>query len=83
MPLLKIMDKLPSYFLRSDAKGDHVEKDDPLFHRLAWDHYTKPSFKQFSQDMSDQFSRLPVEVRLRETTAGYAYLLQPTFEGAH
>ncbi|EIN14544.1 hypothetical protein PUNSTDRAFT_96496 [Punctularia strigosozonata HHB-11173 SS5] len=70
MPLLKILDKLPSYFLRPDGKVDSAEKDSSLFSRLAWDHYTKPSFKQFSQDMSDQFSRLPAELRVRETTAG-------------
>lgn len=39
--------------------------------RISWD-YTqkKPSFRQFCQSMSDRFLRMPVDKRLRDTTAG-------------
>lgn len=54
------------------------------FGRLAWD-YTerKPSYRQFCQDMSTRFLRMPDEHRLRDTTAGSVRLaiifLRPWF----
>ena len=54
------------------------------FDRLAWD-YTerKPSYRQFCQDMSTRFLRMPDEHRLRDTTAGSVRLaivfLRPWF----
>ncbi|KAI0787002.1 hypothetical protein C8Q75DRAFT_734511 [Abortiporus biennis] len=68
VPLLQILSRLPTYFLNPDTSD---AKDTPLLGRLAWD-YTKkkPSYRQFCQAMSDRFLRMPVEKRLRDTTAG-------------
>ncbi|CAL1710001.1 unnamed protein product [Somion occarium] len=67
IPLLQIVSRLPSYFLYPDISDS---KDSPLA-RLGWD-YTrkKPSFRQFCQAMSDRFLRMPMDKRLRDTTAG-------------
>jgi len=68
IPLLQIIGRLPSYFLNPDTSDS---KDAPLLGRLAWD-YTrkKSSYRQFCQEMSDRFLRMPLEKRLRDTTAG-------------
>jgi hypothetical protein len=67
IPILSIIDRLPSYLLRSDISDS---KEMP-FNRLAWD-YTerKPNYRQFCQDMSTKFLRMPTELRLRDTTSG-------------
>ncbi|KAH8102157.1 hypothetical protein BXZ70DRAFT_56869 [Cristinia sonorae] len=67
IPLLQILSKLPTYFLYPEVPD---AKDTPLS-RISWD-YTqkKPSFRQFCQSMSDRFLRMPVDKRLRDTTAG-------------
>ncbi|THH30499.1 hypothetical protein EUX98_g3705 [Antrodiella citrinella] len=67
IPLLQILSKLPTYFLYPEISNT---KDSPLS-RISWD-YTrkKPSFRQFCQSMSDRFLRMPVDKRLRDTTAG-------------
>jgi len=67
IPIFSIIDKLPSYLLQS---GVSDYKEIP-FSRLAWD-YTerKPSYRQFCQDMSTKFLRMPTELRLRDTTSG-------------
>ena len=83
VPLSQMFTKLPSYFLLPDAPVSPDGKDTPLA-RLAWD-YTrkKPSYRQFCQDMSDRFLRMPVDRRLRDTTAGAVRLalshLRPWF----
>ncbi|EPT01982.1 hypothetical protein FOMPIDRAFT_1119131 [Fomitopsis schrenkii] len=83
VPLSQLSTKLPSYFLLPDAPTSPDGKDTPLA-RLAWD-YTrkKPSYRQFCQDMSDRFLRMPVDRRLRDTTAGAVRLalchLRPWF----
>lgn len=67
IPIFSIIDKLPSYLLQS-----HVSdcKEMP-FDRLAWDYTVrKPSYRQFCQDMSTKFLRMPTELRLRDTTSG-------------
>lgn len=80
IPILSIIEKLPSYLLQSDVPDS---KGMP-FDKLAWD-YTerKPSYRQFCQDMSDKFLRMPTELRLRDTTAGSirlaVVLLRPWF----
>lgn len=67
IPLLQILSRLPTYFLYPEVPD---AKDTPLS-RISWD-YTqkKPSFRQFCQSMSDRFLRMPVDKRLRDTTAG-------------
>ncbi|TCD63652.1 hypothetical protein EIP91_005132 [Steccherinum ochraceum] len=67
VPLLSILSRLPTYFLYPEVPD---AKDTPLS-RISWD-YTqkKPSFRQFCQSMSDRFLRMPVDKRLRDTTAG-------------
>lgn len=80
IPIMSIIDKLPSYLLQPGA-DDY--KGIP-FDRLAWD-YTerKPSYRQFCQDMSSKFLRMPTELRLRDTTSGSVRLavalLRPWF----
>ncbi|KAF7790648.1 hypothetical protein EIP86_001604 [Pleurotus ostreatoroseus] len=80
IPLLQILNKLPSYFLYHDVSE---AKDSPLF-KLGWD-YTrkKPSYRQFCQAMTDRFMAMSVERRLRDTTVGSVRLalafLRPFF----
>lgn len=81
VPLFSLIDKLPSYFLRQES-GD--TKFSSPFDALSWDTMErKPSFRQFCQDMSDQFLRLPTEHRLRDATGGSVRLamafLRPWF----
>lgn len=83
IPILSIIDKLPSYLLRPDVSD---AKEMP-FANLAWD-YTerKPSYRQLCQDMSTKFLRMPAELRLRDTTAGSvrlaAVFLRPWYHKA-
>jgi len=81
IPLLSLIDKLPSYFLRQDAD----KKLSSPFDALSWDTMDrKPSFRQFCQDMSDHFLALPTEHRLRDATGGSVRLamafLRPWFQ---
>ncbi|KAG1737578.1 uncharacterized protein EDB91DRAFT_484600 [Suillus paluster] len=83
VPLLNIMDKLPSYFLRQDTLVDK-RASSSQFDILSWDTMDrKPSFRQFCQDMSDQFLHLPTEHRLRDATGSSVRLamafLRPWF----
>jgi hypothetical protein len=65
IPLLPILEKLPSYFLRENTE----DKASP-FDRLAWDAAEKkPSFRMFCQDMSERFIQLSLEHRMRDSTA--------------
>lgn len=78
VPLLSIIDKLPSYFLRQDTMVDK-RSSSSQFNILSWDTMDrKPSFRQFCQDMSDQFLHLPTEHRLRDAT-GSSVRLAMTF----
>lgn len=81
VPLLSLIDKLPSYFLRQD-RGP--KSSPPSLDSLSWDAMErKPSFRRFCQDMSDQFLRLSAEHRLRDATGGSVRLamafLRPWF----
>ncbi|KAG8216081.1 hypothetical protein J3R82DRAFT_8082 [Butyriboletus roseoflavus] len=81
VPLLSLIDKLPSYFLRQDRDP---KSSPPSLDSLSWDTMErKPSFRQFCQDMSDQFLRLSAEHRLRDATGGSVRLamafLRPWF----
>ncbi|KAH7928886.1 hypothetical protein BV22DRAFT_1082208 [Leucogyrophana mollusca] len=80
VPLLSIVDKLPSYFLSQDSENEGTSP----FDHLSWDTMDrKPSFRQFCQDMSDQFLRLSTELRLRDATGSSVRLamafLRPWF----
>ena len=80
IPLLQILSRLPSYFLFHDIAD---AKDSPLF-KLGLDHTKKkPSFRQFCQTTTDRFMQMPVDRRLRDTTAGSVRLalalLRPYF----
>ncbi|OBZ76495.1 hypothetical protein A0H81_03164 [Grifola frondosa] len=67
IPLTQILNKVPSYLLSPDSCD---AKDSPLS-RLGWDYANrKPSYRQFCQDLSERFLRMPVDRRLRDTTAG-------------
>lgn len=81
VPLLSLIDKLPSYFLRQDRDP---KSSPPSLDTLSWDIMErKPGFRRFCQDMSDQFLRLSAEHRLRDATGGSVRLamafLRPWF----
>ncbi|KAI0643790.1 hypothetical protein C8Q79DRAFT_1002375 [Trametes meyenii] len=80
VPLVQILAKLPSYMLNPEPS---VLKDTPIS-RVAWDYERKKySYKLFCQEMSDRFLRMPVERRMRDTSAGAVRLaiglLRPWF----
>ena len=63
IPLLKLLEKLPSYLTTSET-----DKSSP-FDRLSWDYAQKKQlFKQFCQDAAERFLKMPTETRLRDTT---------------
>ncbi|KAF8654814.1 hypothetical protein AX16_003383 [Volvariella volvacea WC 439] len=79
IPLLQLLEKLPSYFLRPDA----APRDSPLA-AIAWDYKEKkPNYRQFCQQMSNNFLQSSQDVRLRDTTTGSvrlaAVFLRPWF----
>ncbi|KAL1670231.1 hypothetical protein EV121DRAFT_180960, partial [Schizophyllum commune] len=72
IPLLAIVEKLPTYFLLSEL--DAASPAD-----LAWDYREKrSSYHAFCQLMSERFLKLSPESRVRDTTAG-AVRLAVTF----
>lgn len=80
IPLTQILEKLPSYFLNPDPSN---LKDTPIS-RVGWDYERKKySYRIFCQEMSERFLRLPVDRRVRDTTAGAVRLaialLRPWF----
>lgn len=65
IPLFPLLEKLPSYLLLPDT----TFKLSP-FDRLAWKSgEKKPSFKDFCQEASERFLRMPAETRLRDATS--------------
>ncbi|KDR77064.1 hypothetical protein GALMADRAFT_139090 [Galerina marginata CBS 339.88] len=83
IPLLQILRRMPSYFLRNDIQVIHGNPLD----QVAWDYrLRKLSYRQFCQDMSKLFLGRPTEVRLRDSTAGAVRLalsfLRPFFHCA-
>ena len=80
IPILQILHKMPSYFLRKDIQ---TIDGNPL-NQAAWD-YTKhkSNYRRFCQDISELFFSRPAEVRLRDCTAGAVRLalsfLRPFF----
>jgi len=80
VPLLQILRKMPSYFLRKDMQ---LISGNPL-DQAAWDYKNrKVHYRQFCQDMSKMFLDRPIDVRLRDSTAGAVRLalsfLRPFF----
>lgn len=80
IPLLPLLERLPSYFMKDSDAG----KSTSPFDRLAWDiAERKPSYRQFCQDMSERFLCMPPHLRLRDTTGGSVRLavefLRPWF----
>ncbi|KZT26177.1 hypothetical protein NEOLEDRAFT_1063722 [Neolentinus lepideus HHB14362 ss-1] len=73
IPLLSVLDVLPSYFIRPVA--DSAEKDRSAISRLTWEYTQKKStYRQFCKQMSERFLRMEREDRLRDTTTGSVHL---------
>ncbi|THH11449.1 hypothetical protein EW146_g8044 [Bondarzewia mesenterica] len=84
IPILSILPKLPSYFLRPNSGDAPADKHDS-YGDLSWNlAQQRPSYQQFCQQMSEQFLRSSVDLRLRDTTAGAVRLamcfLRPWFQ---
>ncbi|KAH9927999.1 uncharacterized protein BXZ73DRAFT_48704 [Epithele typhae] len=80
IPLTQILPRLPSYFLAPDPS--HI-KETPIS-RVGWAYDQKKyTYRTFCQDMSEHFLRLPVDRRIRDTSAGAVRLaiafLRPWF----
>ncbi|THV02193.1 hypothetical protein K435DRAFT_653900, partial [Dendrothele bispora CBS 962.96] len=64
IPLLSVLDRLPSYFIKPSASQG------PL-HVLSWKFDSKQStYRDFCQEMADRFVRLPFQTRARDTAVG-------------
>ncbi|KAF4612876.1 hypothetical protein D9613_010999 [Agrocybe pediades] len=80
IPLLQILRKMPSYFLRKDIQ---TIPGNPL-DLVAWNYaLRKQSYRHFCQELSALFLGRPAEIRLRDSTAGAVRLalgfLRPFF----
>lgn len=80
VPLLQILRKMPSYFLRKDMQ---LISGNPL-DQVAWEYKNrKVHYRQFCEDMSKTFLSHPIDIRLRDSTAGAVRLalsfLRPFF----
>ncbi|KAI0752660.1 hypothetical protein C8Q80DRAFT_1267178 [Daedaleopsis nitida] len=80
IPLTHILPKLPSYLLNPEPSN---VQDTPIS-RVGWDYERKKfSYRVFCQEMSDRFLRMPLDRRLRDTSAGAVRLaialLRPWF----
>ncbi|EPQ50847.1 hypothetical protein GLOTRDRAFT_112617, partial [Gloeophyllum trabeum ATCC 11539] len=70
IPLVSILDSLPSYFLRP-VPDTSLNKDISALSRLTWEYTQKKStYRHFCKQMSENFLRMNPECRLRDTTAG-------------
>lgn len=86
VPLLDILDKLPSYFLHPENTPVYTAPFTTPLDRVAWNYTNrKLSYRQFCREMSTRFQQLPFETRLRDTTAGSVRLaaafVSPWFHG--
>ncbi|KAG9226624.1 hypothetical protein CCMSSC00406_0006151 [Pleurotus cornucopiae] len=86
VPLLDILEKLPSYFLHSENTPVYTAPFTTPLDRVAWNYTNrKLSYRQFCREMSARFQQLPFETRLRDTTAGSVRLaaafVSPWFHG--
>src|SRR5260221_3199407 len=80
IPLLHILRKLPSYFLRKDIQ---LIDGNPL-DQVAWNYMSrKLGYHQFCREVSTLFLNRPEDVKLRDSTAGAVRLalsfLRPFF----
>ena len=79
IPIIQILHKMPSYFLRKDIQ---ILEGNPL-DQAAWDYRHKLSYRRFCQQASKLFFSRPAEVRLRDCTVGSVRLalsfLRPFF----
>ena len=80
IPLLHILRKLPSYFLRKDVQ---LVDGNPL-DQVAWNYTSrKLGYHQFCREVSTLFLNRPEDVKLRDSTAGAVRLalafLRPFF----
>ncbi|KAF9030338.1 hypothetical protein BDZ89DRAFT_1064757 [Hymenopellis radicata] len=68
IPLLSILDKLPSYFLRRELEPLKQQLLRTPFDHVAWDFANKKaSFKHFCHDMVDRYFEDSAEIRLHST----------------
>ncbi|KAK0236354.1 hypothetical protein EDD85DRAFT_638949 [Armillaria nabsnona] len=71
VPLLSILEKMPSYFLRSGIPVNPSITETSLINRVAWDFTSKKStYKQFCDAMTDRYFEQSTEMRLRESIVG-------------
>ncbi|EFI27512.1 hypothetical protein CC1G_15547 [Coprinopsis cinerea okayama7 len=67
IPLLSLLERLPSYLLRTKAQFVH---GNPLDH-VAWNYADKKqTYRQFCQEMSTRFFNISQEIRFRDATGG-------------
>ncbi|KAK0223660.1 hypothetical protein IW262DRAFT_1270462, partial [Armillaria fumosa] len=71
VPLLSILEKMPSYFLRSGISVNPSITETSLINRVAWDFTNKKfTYKQFCEAMTDRYFEQSTEMRLRESIVG-------------
>ncbi|KAK0469326.1 uncharacterized protein EV420DRAFT_1257559, partial [Desarmillaria tabescens] len=71
VPLLSILEKMPSYFLRSEIPANPSMTETSLINRVVWDFTNKKStYKQFCEAMTDRHFKQSTEMRLRESIVG-------------
>ncbi|KAG6853019.1 hypothetical protein C0991_007460, partial [Blastosporella zonata] len=80
IPLVSLLEKLPSYFLRHTTEPNNKSS----LAGIGWDYGEKKrSYRRFCQDMSNRFLHSTPETRLEDTTAGSVRLamafLRPWF----
>ncbi|KAG6919155.1 hypothetical protein DXG01_008962 [Tephrocybe rancida] len=80
IPLIYLLEKLPSYFLRHDVASSSKNS----LAGIGWDYGDKKrNYRRFCQDMSQRFLQSLPETRLEDTTAGSVRLamafLRPWF----
>ncbi|KAG5643530.1 hypothetical protein DXG03_000722 [Asterophora parasitica] len=81
IPLLSLLEKLPSYFLRQNL-SDSIKSS--TLSTVGWDYTEKKrKYRQFCHDMSARFLQLTPDARLQDTTTGSVRLamafLRPWF----
>ncbi|KAJ7073490.1 hypothetical protein B0H15DRAFT_963493 [Mycena belliarum] len=81
VPLLRILDALPSYCLRPPSDAEPPQPA-PV-HRVSWTYPTlRPSFRRFRRtQLAGSFMRAAPEARFRDATAGAARLAAAVLEG--
>ncbi|KAG7451567.1 uncharacterized protein BT62DRAFT_883617 [Guyanagaster necrorhizus] len=71
IPLLSILEKMPSYFLRSGIPSNPSVTEMSLINRVAWDPSNKKyTYRQFCEAMTDRYFEQSTEMRLKESIVG-------------